>query len=313
MALVGWNSQRLAAARWGLSTAEDDGLGVGGKRGQSQEVRCLNHSSRSFVEVANGLENGIQKDGNFDAALEVGFDCGQLKNEDIKALDGSVELLSSDEAGTCDEGLKMCRLADSNNADLLALKMACKLSSVGSDLEVNALEEGMESAQLNLKKGTVGLNFINKVNDGGVNVRNECLDGERDMESDTLRRNLMGEYNKKVHLKFKNASGVNSKLRKASDGETKKRVVARKADGGLFEKGMNSKVWDQTILTEDGLKKGPSDEVVDGKINGQTEPSLSGKKDVIIDIIERKVYSGERNSTMIILLTFQRFAKVCLE
>ncbi|KAK1560481.1 hypothetical protein Q3G72_027080 [Acer saccharum] len=254
--------------------------------------------------VSNSNSKSLLEKGNFDAALEVGFDCGQLKNEDIKALDGSVELLSSDEAGTCDEGLKMCRLADSNNADLSALKMACKLSSVGSDLEVNALEKGMESAQLNLKKGTVGLDFINKGNDGGVNVRNECLDVERDMESDTLRRNRMVEYNKKVHLKFKNASGVKSKLRKAGGGETKKRVVARKADGGLFEKGMNSKVWDQTILTEDGLKKGPSDEVVIGKFNGQTEPSLSGKKDVIDDIIERKYCSGERNSTMGFCLCF---------
>ncbi|KAK3231708.1 hypothetical protein Dsin_003589 [Dipteronia sinensis] len=123
MASVRWNSQRLAATRRGLSTSKDDWLGVGGKIGRSQEVGCFNHSSRSFVEVVNGLENGIQehgsevkkkilsmswdsniyddnwlnnycwKKGNFDAALEVGFEIGQLKNADIKALDGSIELL----------------------------------------------------------------------------------------------------------------------------------------------------------------------------------------------------------------------------
>ncbi|KAK3221146.1 hypothetical protein Dsin_015116 [Dipteronia sinensis] len=51
---IGWRMRRMG---------EDDGLGVGNKRGRSQEVRCFNNNSRSFVEVVNGLENGIQEHG----------------------------------------------------------------------------------------------------------------------------------------------------------------------------------------------------------------------------------------------------------
>ena len=85
-----------------------------------------------------------------------------------------------------------------------------------------------------------GLNFINKGNGGGVNVGNECLDGERIIESDKLRSQLMeerknqhmGEKNETNNLKLTNASGDNTKLSQASGGETEKREVARKASGG---------------------------------------------------------------------------------
>ncbi|KAK2654101.1 hypothetical protein Ddye_013957 [Dipteronia dyeriana] len=118
-------------------------------------------------------------------------------------------------------GLKM---SWSNSDDSSALKMVCKLSSFGSDLEDNVLEEGMDNAQINIKKRTIGMNFINKGNDGGVNVRKEFLVGERTMESDILksqrvgeRKNqYMGENNKKNSLKLTNASGDTSKLRKAN-------------------------------------------------------------------------------------------------
>ncbi|KAK3199272.1 hypothetical protein Dsin_022687 [Dipteronia sinensis] len=78
------------------------------------------------------------------------------------------------------------------------------------------------------------------------------------------------------------------------DNALKERIENR---AGLKDGLMNLK----ETLSEDGLKKCPLDEIVEGQLKGQTEPSLSGKKDMILDIIERKYYSREleRNSTML--------------
>ncbi|KAK2654888.1 hypothetical protein Ddye_014744 [Dipteronia dyeriana] len=114
------------------------------------------------------------------------------------------------------------------------------------------------------------------------------------------------------------------KMSRKSDGElfSHKKLSSKGYVKLIYKNGKNSKVGDHIIIdlkkgkeangpglrdwivnfkeTEDGLKKGPSEEVIEGKLTGPNDPPLSGKKDVI-DITERKYCSVEleRKPTMV--------------